>query len=193
MNNPIIIHSDNEPIFSSQTILDLLSSKEIKVSYTLANKNQNQVSEGVNERIKTLVTKMLITQNNKSLRNWRKTVPNKYKHLRIYNKSRNAEFRKLLFKSDFFEQNKIKAITDAILEYNRTDFTSGISRQEAEYYNSKLEAKAFENIQLVRSDDLIATKIKKENKNPIQKVKLELSKILDSDTSESKKISKNVF
>jgi transposase InsO family protein len=181
-NNPIIIHSDNEPVFSSQTVLDLLSSKEIKVSYTLANKNQNQVSESINERIKTLVTKMLITQDNKSLRNWRKIVPNKYKHLRISNKSRNVEFCKLLFQSDFFEQNKIKAITYAISEYNRTDFTLGISRQEAKYYNTKLETKAFEYIQLVRSDDLIATKI--------QKVKLELSKILSLDASESKKISK---
>jgi fructose-bisphosphate aldolase class 1 len=71
---------------------------------------QNQVSESINERIKTLVTKKLITQDNKALRNWRKTLPNKYKFLKIIDKCRNFEFRKLLFNSEFFEQNKINAI-----------------------------------------------------------------------------------
>lgn len=190
LNNPIIIHSDNEPIFKSQSLLDFLSSKQVKVSFTLANKNQNQVSESINERIKTLVTKKLITQDNKLLRNWRKTLPNKYKYLKITAKSRNVEFRKLLFNSEFFEQNKIKAITHAISEYNQADFISGITRQEAEYYNNKLETKAFQDIQLVKSDDLIAPKIKKENQKSIKEVELHLSNILSSGISESEKISK---
>ena len=190
INNPIVIHSDNEPTFSSQLLLDFLFSKRVKVSFTLANKNQNQVSESINERIKTLVTKKLISQDNKALRNWRKTVPKKYKHLKIVDKSRNVEFRKLLFNSEFFEQKKIKVITDAISEFNQVDFTSGITRQEAEYYNNKLETKAFKDIQLVKSDDLIAPKIKKENQKSIKEVKLQLSKILSSRVSESKKISK---
>lgn len=146
VNNPIVIHSDNDPTFSSQSLLDFLSSKRVKVSFTLANKNQNQVSESINERIKTLVTKKLITQDNKVLRNWRKTVPKKYKYLKIVDKSRNVEFRKLLFNSEFFEQKKIKAITDAVSEFNQVDFTSKITRQEAEYYNNKLETKAFKDI-----------------------------------------------
>jgi transposase InsO family protein len=69
LNNPIMIHSDNDPIFKSQSLLDFLYSKQVEVSFTLANKNQNQVSESINERIKTLVTKKLITQDNKLLRN----------------------------------------------------------------------------------------------------------------------------
>lgn len=190
INNPIVIHSDNEPVFSSQILLDFLSSKEIKVSFTLAYKNQNQVSESINERIKTLVTKELITNDSKALRDWRKTLPDTYKHLRIEHKSRNTGFRKVLFNSHFFEQNKLKAITDGILKYNQTDFTSGITRIQAEYYNTKLETKAFENVQLVRSDDLTATQIKNENRKSIQKVKLELSRILSLDTSESDKITK---
>ena len=51
-NNPTIIHSDNEPIFSLKLIVYFLSSRNIKQSFTLDNKNQNQVSESVNERIK---------------------------------------------------------------------------------------------------------------------------------------------
>lgn len=192
IDNPIVIHSDNEPTFKSQTLLDFLSSKNIKVSFTLANKNQNQVSESINKRIKTLVTKKLITQDNKALRRWRKTIPNKYKVLRIFEKSRNTEFRKLLFNSEFFEQNKVKAINHAISEYNQTDFTQGITRQEAEYYNNKLESKTFKDTQSVKSDDLMAQKIKKENQNSIKKVKSQLSNILSLDLVESEKISKIV-
>lgn len=186
IDNPIVIHSDNEPTFKSQTLLDFLSSKNIKVSFTLANKNQNQVSESINEWIKTLVTKKLITQDNRALRGWRKTIPNKYKFLKIVEKSRNPEFRKLLFNSEFFEQNKVKTIHHAILEYNQTDFTQGITRQEAEYYNNKLESKTFKDTQLVKSDDLMAQKIKKK----IKKVKSQLLNILSLDLVESEKISK---
>lgn len=108
------------------------------------------MSESINERIKTLVTKKLIMQDTRALRCWRKTIPNKYKFLKIREKSRNPEFRKLLFNSEFFEQNKIKAINHAISEYNQTDFTQGITRQEAEYSNNKLESKTFKDTQLVK-------------------------------------------
>lgn len=41
------------------------------------------MSESINERIKILVTKKLITQDSRALRYWRKTIPNKYKFLEI--------------------------------------------------------------------------------------------------------------
>lgn len=67
-NNPIIIPSDNELVFSSENLIKFLDSKEIKVSLTLGNKNQNQLSEAINDRIKTLVTINLITKDTKGLR-----------------------------------------------------------------------------------------------------------------------------
>ena len=70
---------------------------KIEVSLTLGNKHQNQVSESINERIKTF------TKDIKAFKEWRKTVPNKFKYLTINNKSRNTEFRRLLFKSQFFK------------------------------------------------------------------------------------------
>lgn len=79
-NNPIIIHSDNEPVFSSNNLVEFLASKKIKISFTRSNKNQNQVSESINERIKTLVTINLIIKDTKALRYWHKTVPNKFKN-----------------------------------------------------------------------------------------------------------------
>lgn len=153
MQKPVLIHSDSEPAFSSKKIRTFLQESNIELFLTLGNKNQNQVSESINERIKTLVTKGLITKNTEALREWRKNVPSKLKHLTINNKSRNTEFHQLLFHSQLFKQEKINAITDAISQYNQTEFTSGISRQEAEYYNSKLEPKNSENIQLIKSND----------------------------------------
>ena len=97
----------NEPIFSSKLILYFRSRGNIKQSFTLDNKNQNPVSELINKRTKALVTTKLIIKKTKALRNWRKTVPNKFKYLKIFNKSRNVEFSKLLFHSDFFEQKKL--------------------------------------------------------------------------------------
>ena len=38
-----------------------------------------------------------------------------------------------------------------------------MSRQEAEYYNTKIIGKNFESMQLLLSTDLIAPKVKKEN------------------------------
>jgi integrase len=188
-NNPVMVHSDNDPIFKSDNILELFANRGIKVSFTSASKNQNQVSESINERIKTLVTTILITNDSKGLRNWRKTVPNKFKYLKISNKSRNTEFRKLLFNSQYFEQKKVRIIKDAILQYNQKDFSTGISSQEAECYNTKLESKTINNLQLVRSDDITALKTKKENTQSIKKVKLELSKVLSSNLTEAEKIS----
>ena len=95
-NNPIIVHSDNEPIFKSDNILELIADRGIEPSFTGAKKNQNQVSEAINERIKTLVTKNLIIKDSKGLRNWRNTVPNKFKHLKINDKSRNVKLQKSL-------------------------------------------------------------------------------------------------
>ena len=124
-NNPIVIHSDTESAFTSEKVQKFLNDQDpkIEISLTKGEKRQNQVSESLNERIKTLVTKSLITKEVKGLREWRKNLPNKMKHLSINSKSRNTEFRRLLFKSQFFKQRKIDAIMNPISEYNRTEFT----------------------------------------------------------------------
>lgn len=51
-----------------------------------------------------LVTTKLITKKTKALKNWRKTISNKFRYIEISNKSGNVEFCKLLFNSDFFDQ-----------------------------------------------------------------------------------------
>ena len=84
----------------------------------------------------------------------------------------------------------METITGAVIQYNKTEFASGITRQEAEYYNSKLEVKPFENTQLMTSDDLMTLKIRKENIKSIKQVEIELHSILSLNLGESEKISR---
>ena len=59
-NSPIIINSDTKPAFTTEKVQEFLNKQELKinVSLTLEEKHQNQVSESINERIKTLVIKL---------------------------------------------------------------------------------------------------------------------------------------
>lgn len=193
-NCPVVIHSDNEPAFINEKVKKFLSSQEpkVEVSSTLGGKHQNQVSEAINESIKALITKICIRDSNnaKGFKEWRQTIPKELKYLSTNAKSKNIQFRKLLFQSNFFKQNKINLIKSVLSEYNQTEFTPGISRQKAEYYNSKLEPKDLENIQLVSSKDLMALKIKKENAESIKKVEKELSQIIKSNIKSDEKINR---
>jgi len=60
--------------FSSEKVRNFLEKEGIKQSITLDFKNQNQVSEAIKERIKTLVPINLGKKDSKALRNWRKNV-----------------------------------------------------------------------------------------------------------------------
>lgn len=79
-------------------------------------------------------------------------------------------FRSCYLIVNFLNKKRSKLFIDAISQYNQGDFISGISRQETEYYNTKLEPKTTHNIQLVKSDDLIALKVKKKNAGSMTKV-----------------------
>jgi|TARA_B110000208_G_C11720175_1_gene412545 hypothetical protein len=78
-------------------------------------------------------------------------------------KYKTKKFRQLLFISAYFQQKRFEVILAAIAEYNKKDFSAGISLVEAEYYNTKIVPKTKENLQLVRSNDLFGEKRKKEN------------------------------
>lgn len=176
-------HSDADPLFRSEKILKFLDTEKIKLSSTIGSKNQNQVSESINEKIKALVTKFLIEKDSKMLREWRKSVPTELKNLSINNKIRNKKYRILLFKSEYFRKKRFQAISIVISEYNKRDFTKDMSREEAEYYNTKTRPKTFDN-----SKDLDAAKIKKENAKSLKKVQKIIQSILDLNVSGEEKI-----
>jgi transposase InsO family protein len=162
-NNPIAIHSDMEPAFSSTLVRNFLKKEGVEISSTIGAKNQNQVSESINERIKALLTLKLVEKDSKSLRDWRKNIPSDLKGMSSIRKYKTKKFRQLLFISAYFQQKRFEVILAAIAEYNKKDFSAGISLVEAEYYNTKIVPKTKENLQLVRSNDLFGEKRKKEN------------------------------
>lgn len=179
-NNPIAIHSDMEPAFSSTLVRNFLKKEGVEISSTIGTKNQNQVSESINERIKALVTLELVKNDSKSLRNWRKNIPSDFKGMSNIRKSKTKKFRELLFVSAYFQQKRFEVIPAAIAEYNKKDFSAGISLVEAEYYNTKIVPKTKENLQLVQSNDLFGEKIKKENIKSIKNVEKNLRDIIFS-------------
>lgn len=184
----LIIHSDTEPKFRSNRIKDFLEEEIIKISTTKGSKNQNQVSEAINESIKALVTRVLIEKDSRLLRDWRKGLPKKFKYLPINSKIRDTDYRKLLFQSEFFRKKRFQAIIDAIARYNKRDFSKNMTREEAEYYNTKTTSKSFETMQLLSSNSLDAPKVKKENNESLRKVKKTIRLILNSDVSGEEKL-----
>tara|TARA_B110000208_G_C11720175_1_gene412544 strand:+ start:84 stop:263 length:180 start_codon:yes stop_codon:yes gene_type:complete len=57
-----------EPAFSSTLVRNFLKKEGVEISSTIGAKNQNQVSESINERIKALLTLKLVEKDSKSLR-----------------------------------------------------------------------------------------------------------------------------
>lgn len=65
-------------------------------------------------------------------------------------------------------------------EYNFKEFTEGITKQEAEYLNTKIEDKTLETMTLVNSKDVRADAVKNANINNIKEVQTQLTNILTS-------------
>jgi site-specific recombinase XerD len=154
------------------------------------NGGRRKESESINERIKYLTMENCLRQDSRELRKWRNNLPTEFKYLSINSKCRSKKFRKLLFNSYYFKTIKFKSILEAIARYNQAEFYAGISRRDAEYYNSKLEPKNFNNFQLVKSNNTMAIKIKTENQKSIKKVEKELNKIINAGGDEEEKITK---
>ena len=167
INNPIVRNSERGAAFSSDKVLDFLKTKEVEISLTL---DQNQVSESIHERIQALVTLKLIQKDSRQLRNWRKTVPKKLKLMSNTNKSRNQEFRQLLFESEYFQQKRFETIPNAISESNKVELP-----EKVEYSNNEM-----------------TLTIKQENIQSIQKVENELRKILNSEIEMEERISHSI-
>jgi integrase len=111
-------HSD---IFDQEVIdqfhQNLLDHYQIDQTIELLSKKDFDIQE----KIKFLVTLQLIQKDSRALRKWRKNVPKSFKMMSHIQKSKNDEFRRLLFESEYFHQNRLKAVSNAISEYNQTE------------------------------------------------------------------------
>lgn len=187
-NKPVFVHSDTEPEFTSKKVREYLDKKGIKVSTTKGKKNQNQLSESINEQIKMLTTLVLLEKETSDFKNWRKNLNPKFKNLRKVIRAKSTEFRKELFKSNYFTKCRLKAIPDAIKRFNDRLYIDGISRQQAEYYNTKIVGKTLEDVQLLRSDDEFAQALKNSSVIAIKAVEQHLRKIMESDQDVDNKL-----
>ena len=138
--SPLIVHSDSENEYFTSHIIELFKEENIQVSVSVsvADKHQNQVSEAVNNQIKFSTVCNIIEegQNTKEFRNLVRIQPDKFKHKSKVSKAQSKEYRQWLFKSEYFRNRAFKAIEKAILDYNERNFSRGITRKEAEYYNT---------------------------------------------------------
>ena len=79
-SKPCFIHSDMEQSYHSEKVSKFLESKGIYLSGTMGRKNQNQLSESLNNRVKYIVTQnMLKDTNAKGYREFAQTLPAKYR------------------------------------------------------------------------------------------------------------------
>lgn len=79
-----------------------------------------------------------------------------------------------------FKSQASTLIQKAMNEYNFKEFTEGITKQEAEYLNTKIEDKTLETMTLVNSKDVRADAVKNANINNIKEVQTQLTNILTS-------------
>lgn len=189
-SKPSIVHSDMEQAYHSNAVREFLKSHGTYISLTEGKKNQNQVSESINNRIKYLVTERMIEDTNSvAYRAFRKTLPDSLRSIRKKSqKCQDVDYRKHLFDSRFFKNKRKEVIEEAILKYNQSDFAHGIDRETAEYLDTFVAGRTIDNTRLVRSDSILAQTVKDDSRSSIKEVKLKISEILSSDLESDQKM-----
>ena len=187
---PVFIHSDMEYTYNSKKIRQFLKKENIYVSNTEGVKNQNQMSEAVNGSIKLLVTQLLIENTNtKAYRSFLSTLPDNLRSMYKKNqRCQDKEYRKCLFESKLFKDQQQYIIKQAIIRYNKRDFSKGMTREVAQFYDSFIEGRTIENMRLVKLDDIIARVVQNDSLSSIKEVETKISKILSSDLKSENKI-----
>ena len=186
--SPLIIHSDLNAEYTGSEVKKVFAEYNIEVSSATGDRHQNQVSESINDKVKALVVLEFLLKDTTGLRALIKTQPTPFKGKTQVSKSRSSEYRKWLFSSAFFQLNAFVAIQNAIQTYNKQEFTSGMSREHAEFYNTKIKGKTVENLHLVASKNELANKIKKTNIEEFQLVEQKLAIILSEKSHVSDKL-----
>jgi integrase len=186
--SPLIIHSDLKTEYTGPEVKKVFAEENIEVSSAIGDRHQNQVSETINDKIKALVVLELFIKETRGLKALIKIQPANFKGKTQVSKSRSSEYRKWIFSSDFFHLNAFVTIQNAIQTYNKQEFTSGMSREHAEFYNTKIRGKTPENVHLVASKDELANRVKKTNIEEFKLVEQKLAKILSEESDVSDKL-----
>lgn len=186
--NPIIVHSDLAPEYTSPKVQEFCKKHNIELSVSSGDKHQNQVSESINDKIKALTILELINKDTRGLRALIKAQPSAFKGISKTHKSRSKEYRNWFFQNHYFQSQAFQAIEKAISQYNNQDFTLGITRDQAEFYNTKIKGKRLNEAHLVKSNNAFANCIKNTNIQDFKEVEIQLTNILNADTDTPEKL-----
>jgi hypothetical protein len=191
---PLIVHSDLAPSgeYSSPAVTKFLKEigHRIEISFAVGDQHQNQVSESVNDKIRALTILEILSKNNTGLRALVKTQPAHFKGKSNTSKSQSKEYREWFFESHFFQTKAYEAIENAVISYNSQDFSADMTRDEAEFLNTKIKGKTIEELHLVKSKDELANRIRKGNIEEFRNVESELTNILVDNTDVPHKLSR---
>lgn len=179
-NFPLCIHSDAAPKYKSKKLIKFLTDKGIETSQTVAEARENQVIEGINDRIKALTSQFLIEKDSRARRAFYLTLPLQFKGQKVHTKVRDKEFRNLLFNSRLFKEKGSDKVKRAILEYNNAYYFQDITREQAEYLNTRIKQPDIKSVVLVSSKSPIAKTIEDINKTDIAAVDRKLKEIISS-------------
>lgn len=140
---PEIIHSDANPTYASTSIKKFAKEHGIQLSFSKGEKHDNQVSEAVNNTLKSLIITIIHNQNSRKYKKFRLSWEDKFKHKKNSYRSHNREFRDMFFSSHFFndEINVCPIVDAAVKQYNdkkNVNFNSEFSRLEEEYLNDHI-------------------------------------------------------
>lgn len=101
---PFIVHSDSESEYTTPEILEFFKNEKIKISISIADQHQNQVSESVNNSIKyyTVLNLLEDGQNSTELRKLISQQLDKFKYKSKKIKARDKGFRQWFFNTEYF-------------------------------------------------------------------------------------------
>lgn len=188
--NPRIVHSDTKCDYFTKDIVNVFKEEDedTEISVSIADKDQTQVLEAINNQIKYNTIWSLLEEGGNSIkyRNLMRIQPDKFKHQAKRKKAADKEYRKWFFNSEYFKENAQQSIIKAIESYNGRKFSEGITRKETEYYNTKINPT--KELLLVKSSDDLANKVKRLNTEAIQQVKIELTEIIQSEKCTEEKL-----
>lgn len=183
--NPIIIHSDLAEEYNTDQIQKYLDKENIQISLSLSDKHQNQVSESVNDKIKYYTIFNILSSKKKprTVRDLITSQPDKFKGKSSKTRARDKDYRKWFFNTLFFRGQAFQSIESGIQIYNQQDLVKGMTRKEAEYYNTKIEGIPVDQVQLIKSTDDFANNLKRLSVKSLFSVKDQLSSIIKDPNS----------
>lgn len=186
---PKYIHGDNKPIYWSFPVRTFCRDQNILISKTHDSPRTNQVVESTNNGLKREIVYYILNTSSKrnTFKQWRKSWPLKFKNTSILKKSSSHNFRKLLFESQWFHQNKgilLEAIRAAIISWNSNQSPTtklNISRLLFSSFESYVLDPA--EFQQASNDTPEAAIIINNNDDKIRTVQTQINSILFSDES----------